>query len=110
VHYLYLALAILTETAGTLALQASAQFTRLGPSVVVVVGYGASFYFMALTLKVMPVGIVYAIWSGVGIVLIAGLGKVIFKQDLDLPAYIGISLILVGVVVIQLFSKTATHG
>ena len=109
-HYIYLLLTIITEITATLALQASAQFTKLGFSAIVVVGYAASFYFMALTLKVMPVGIVYAIWSGVGIALIAGIGSVIFDQKLDLPAYLGIALILIGIVVIQLFSKTAAHG
>ncbi|MBE9477237.1 MAG: multidrug efflux SMR transporter [Proteobacteria bacterium] len=109
-HYIYLLLAIITEITATLALQASAQFTKLGFSAIVVVGYAASFYFMALTLKVMPVGIVYAIWSGVGIALIAGIGSVIFEQKLDLPAFLGITLILSGIVVIQMFSKTATHG
>ena len=109
-HYIYLLLAIITEITATLALQASAQFTKLGFSTIVVVGYAASFYFMALTLKVMPVGIVYAIWSGVGIALIAGIGSVIFGQKLDLPAFFGIALILSGIVVIQMFSKTATHG
>lgn len=109
-HYIYLLLVIITEITATLALQASEQFTKLGFSAIVVVGYAASFYFMALTLKVMPVGIVYAIWSGVGIALIAGIGSVIFGQKLDLPAFLGITLILSGIVVIQLFSKTATHG
>ena len=108
-HYLYLLFAILTETAATMALQASAQFTRIGPSIIVVVGYAASFYFMALVLKFMPVGIVYAIWSGLGIALIAAMGRIIFKQHLDFPAYLGIALILIGILVIQLFSKTATH-
>lgn len=108
-HYIYLILAILTETAGTMALQASEQFTRIGPTILVVLGYAASFYFMALVLKFMPVGIVYAIWSGVGIALIAAMGKVLFNQQLDLPAYLGIALILTGILVIQLFSKTATH-
>ncbi len=109
-HYIYLLFAILMEVVATMALQASEQFTKLGYSAIVVVGYGVSFYFMTLTLKVMPVGIVYAIWSGVGIALIAGMGRVIFDQRLDLPAYLGIALILIGIVVIQLFSKTATHG
>lgn len=108
-HYIYLILAILTETAGTMALQASEQFTRIGPTILVVLGYAASFYFMALVLKFMPVGIVYAIWSGVGIALIAAMGKVLFNQQLDFPAYLGIALILTGILVIQLFSKTATH-
>jgi small multidrug resistance pump len=107
--YLYLLLAILTETVATMALQAIKQFTRLGPAVVVVVGYAASFYFMALVLKFMPVGVVYAIWSGLGIALIAAMGTVFFDQQLDFPAYLGIALILIGILVIQLFSKTATH-
>ncbi len=108
-HYVYLAIAILTETVATSAIQASQQFTRIGPSLIVVIGYAASFYFMALTLKVMPIGIVYALWSGVGIVLIAAIGYVVFNQKLDAPAVIGIVLIIVGIVVIQLFSTTKTH-
>lgn len=108
-HYVFLALAILFEVAGTTALQASQQFTRLLPSGMVVIGYGLSFYFMALTLRVIPVGIVYAIWSGVGIALIALIGQVVFGQKMDLPAVLGIGLILLGIVVIQLFSTTATH-
>jgi small multidrug resistance pump len=109
VHYFYLTLAILTETIGTSAIQASQQFTRLVPSLIVLVGYGASFYFMALTLKVMPIGIVYAIWSGVGIVLIAAIGYAVYDQKLDMPAVLGIVLIIIGIVVIQLFSATKTH-
>ncbi|NOX40645.1 MAG: multidrug efflux SMR transporter [Alphaproteobacteria bacterium] len=108
-HYFFLALAILTETVATSAIQASQQFTRLGPSLIVVIGYAASFYFMALTLKVMPIGIVYAIWSGVGIVLIAAIGYVVFNQKLDTPAIVGIMLIIIGILVIQLFSAVKTH-
>ncbi len=107
--YLFLALAIVAETAGTTALQASQQFTRLWPSVLVVVAYAISFYLLALTLKYMPVGVVYAIWSGLGIVLIATIGYVIFGQKLDLPAVIGTAMILAGIVVIQLFSKVSPH-
>jgi small multidrug resistance pump len=107
--YLILALAILAETAGTTALQASQQFTRLWPSVLVVIAYGISFYLLALTLKVMPVGVVYAMWSGLGIVFIACIGYVVFGQKLDLPAVIGTAMILAGIVVIQLFSRTAPH-
>ncbi|QQA44677.1 DMT family transporter [Pelagovum pacificum] len=108
-HYVYLLLAILAETIGTTALQASQQFTRPLPSAIVVVGYGISFYLMALALRVMPVGIVYAIWSGLGIVFIAGIGFLVFNQRLDLPAVIGIGLILSGILVIHLFSGSATH-
>jgi len=107
--YLILALAILAETAGTTALQASQQFTRFWPSVFVVVAYGLSFYLLAITLKYMPVGVVYAIWAGLGIVFIAAIGYVVFGQKLDLPAVIGTALIISGIVVIQLFSKTAPH-
>ncbi len=108
-HYLWLFIAIVSETLGTTALQASQQFTRLWPSVCVVLFYGASFYFMALALKVMPVGIVYAIWSGLGIVLIAGIGYVIFGQKLDFPAVMGLMMIIAGILVIHLFSNTTTH-
>ncbi len=107
--YLLLALAILFETAGTTALQASQQFTRFWPSVLVVVAYGFSFYLLAITLKYMPVGVVYAFWAGLGIVFIALIGYVVFGQKLDLPAVIGMTLIIAGIVVIQLFSKVAPH-
>ncbi|KPP87798.1 MAG: small multidrug resistance family protein [Rhodobacteraceae bacterium HLUCCO07] len=107
--YIYLVIAILTETIGTTALQASQQFSRLAPSIVVVLAYGTSFWFMALALKFMPVGLVYAIWSGLGIVFIAMIGFVVFQQRLDLPAVLGIGMIVAGIVVIQLFSNTNTH-
>ncbi|WP_170339109.1 DMT family transporter [Ruegeria arenilitoris] len=107
--YLILLLAVIAETIGTTALQASQQFTRFWPSVLVVVGYGFAFYLMALTLKVMPVGIVYAIWSGLGIALIALIGFVVFGQRLDWPAVLGLAMILGGILVIHLFSQTAGH-
>ncbi len=107
--YIYLILAIAAETIGTTALQASHQFSRLVPSIVVVFAYGASFYLLSLTLKVMPVGLVYAIWSGLGIVFIAAIGRVVFGQRLDLPALIGIGLILVGILIIHLFSTATPH-
>ncbi|WP_425442456.1 DMT family transporter [Salibaculum halophilum] len=102
-------LAVAAETIGTSALQASQQFTRVGPSVLVVVAYAISFYMLSLTLKYMPVGIMYAMWSGLGIIFIALIGWLVFRQSLDLPAVIGITLILAGIVVIQLFSNTARH-
>ncbi|MFC6638135.1 MAG: QacE family quaternary ammonium compound efflux SMR transporter [Sulfitobacter sp.] len=108
-HYIWLFFAILTETLGTTALQASQQFTRLWPSVGVVIFYGMSFYFMAIALKFMPVGIVYAIWSGLGIVLIAGIGYVLFGQKLDLAAVLGLAMIIGGIVIIHLFSASSTH-
>ena len=107
--YLMLFIAVLFETIGTSALQASQQFTRLVPSVIVVLGYGAAFYFMAMTLKFLPVGITYAIWSGLGIVLIAVIGFIAFGQRLDWPAILGMAMILGGILVIHLFSQSATH-
>jgi small multidrug resistance pump len=106
---IYLFLAIIAEVIGTSALKTSEGFTKLVPSGIVVLGYGAAFYLLSLVLKSLPVGIVYAIWSGVGIVLITIVGVVAFKQTLDLPAIIGMSLIVAGVVVIDLFSKTMIH-
>ena len=108
-HYLFLLAAILSEVIGTSALNASQQFTRLVPSAVVIIGYGLSFYFLSHTLKVMPVGIVYAIWSGLGIVFITLIGLVIFGQKIDLAATLGMGLILAGVLVIHIFSKTVGH-
>lgn len=109
IHYLYLLLAIVAETIGTTALQASQQFSRFGPSVVVVISYGVAFYLLALALRFMPVGVAYAIWSGLGIVLIALIGLILFGQKLDLAAVIGLGLIIAGIVIIQLFSHTASH-
>ncbi|WP_386682339.1 DMT family transporter [Loktanella sp. R86503] len=108
-HYLALIIAIVAETIGTMALQASQQFTKPLPAAITVVFYGASFYFMAQALRVMPVGIVYAIWSGLGIVLIASFGFFIFGQRLDVPAMIGLGLIIAGIVVIQLYSTASPH-
>lgn len=109
VHYLYLIVAIIFETIGTSALQASQQFTRTGPTLVVIIAYAVSFYLLGLSLKYMPVGIVYAIWSGLGIVSITIIGFVVFGQRLDTPALIGLAMILGGVLVIHLFSKSAAH-
>ena len=108
-QYLILFAAVVFETIGTSALQASQQFTRLGPSVAVVVAYVISFILLGWALKFMPVGIAYAIWSGLGIVLIAAIGYAVFGQRLDLPAVLGLGLILAGIVVINLFSSSASH-
>lgn len=105
----YLLLAITAEVIGTLALKASESFTRLVPSLIVFLGYAAAFYFLSLALKTMPIGIAYAVWSGVGIVLISLLGWVIFGQQLDVPALFGIGLIMAGVAVINLLSKSIQH-
>lgn len=107
--YLILAFAVLAETIGTTALQASQAFTRPMPSLVVVVAYAAAFYLLGLALQYFPVGIAYAIWSGLGIVLIAVIGFVVFGQRLDLPAILGMAMILGGILVIHLWSKASTH-
>ncbi len=107
--YAMLMVAIVLEVIGTTALQMSQQFTRLGPTVVLVVCYAAAFYCLSVTLRVMPVGIAYAIWSALGIVLISVVGLVFFRQKLDLAAIIGLALIIIGVLVVNLFSKSVSH-
>ena len=107
--YLYLSIAIIAEVVATNALKASEEFTRLVPSIIVLAGYGAAFYFLSLVLRVIPVGIAYAIWAGMGIVLVAIVAAIIFKQIPDWPAIIGMILIISGVVVINVFSKTVSH-
>ena len=109
IAYLYLGIAIIAEVIATTALRASEGFTQLWPSAISIAGYVVAFYFLSLTLKTMPVGIAYAIWSGVGIVLISLAGWLIYKQLLDLPAILGMGLIMAGVIVINLFSKTTVH-
>ena len=106
----HLIIAILAEVLATNALKASEEFTRLWPSVAAVLGYCIAFYFLSLALRTVPVGIAYAIWSGVGIVLITLLAAYNFKQVPDLPAIIGMGLIIAGVVVIQLFSRATTNS
>lgn len=107
--FVYLSVAIVAEVIGTSALKASEEFSKLWPSLIVIVGYGVAFYFLSLVLKTVPVGVAYAIWSGVGIVLIALVGAVLFKQVPDTPALIGMGLIIAGVVVMNVFSKTVSH-
>lgn len=104
-----LGLAILAEVTGTAALKASAGFTRLWPSVVVAVSYTIAFYCLSLVLKTLPVGIAYAVWSGLGIVLITLVAYVLYGQTIDLPGLIGMGLIVSGVAVLNLFSKAAAH-
>jgi small multidrug resistance pump len=99
--YLHLAIAILAEVIGTSALKATRGFTRLVPSLVVVLSYAVAFYFLSLALKVIPVGVAYAVWSGVGIALITLIGWVVYRQRLDTPALAGIGLIVLGVVVLN---------
>ena len=108
-NWLFLFVAIVSEVIATSALKSSEGFSRFWPSVIVVVGYGIAFYCLALTLRVIPMGVVYAVWSGVGIVLITLVGWLLFDQKLDLPALLGIGLIAAGVVVMNVFSKTMGH-
>lgn len=108
-RYFYLLIAVVFEIVGTSALQSSQQFTRLVPSIVVLIGFTGALYFLTLTLKYMPLGIVYAIWSGFGIVLITAISFFWFRQPVDLPAIMGLTLIIAGIVIINLFSNTAVH-
>ncbi len=107
--YLYLAIAIVAEVIATSALKASEEFTKLYPSLIVVIGYGVAFYFMTLVLRTIPIGITYAVWSGLGIVLVAIIGIVLYKEIPDIPAIIGMGLIISGVLVIHIFSGSVKH-
>ncbi len=108
-QWLFLSIAIVSEVVATSALKASNGFTQLWPSLIVVAGYAIAFFFLSLTLRTMPVGIAYAIWSGIGIVLITLIAWFIFNQSLDIPAIIGLTLIIAGVVILQVFSKSTAH-
>ena len=105
-HWLVLSIAIVAEVIATSALKASNEFTRFWPSLVVVLGYAVAFYCLAVTLRTLPVGVVYAIWSGAGIALIGLIGWLVFGQVLDAPAIAGMALIVAGVAVINVFSNT----
>ena len=104
--YVYLTIAILTEVAATSALKASEEFTKLTPSLLVIIGYAISFYCLSLVLRTLPVGITYAIWTGIGIVLVTLAGFYVYQEIPDIPALLGMALIIVGVIVITVFSKT----
>lgn len=107
--WIFLSVAIVAEVVATSALKASAGFSKPWPTLLVVVGYGIAFYLLALTLRTIPVGIAYAIWSGAGIVLISAASWLLFKQKLDVPALIGMGLIVAGVIVLNVFSKAVAH-
>lgn len=108
-YYLILLAAIFFEIIGTSFVLMSQQFTRFWPSVTVILCITVSFYLMSLTLKYMPIGIVYAIWSGLGVTMIALVGLVVFRQKLDFPAILGIGLIVAGILIIHLFSSSSPH-
>lgn len=107
--YVYLVIAIVSEVAGTLALKSSAGFSRLGPSVLVVLGYASAFFFLGLCLKELKTGMVYAIWSGVGIVLVSILGTLIHQERIDPAGWIGIAVIILGIVILNVFSDARIH-
>jgi small multidrug resistance pump len=107
--HLILLLAILAEVIATSALKASENFTRPIPSLLVVAGYGTAFFLLSITLKTLPIGVAYAIWSGVGTALVAVVGWLYYRQSLDLPAILGLTLIIAGTLVLNLFSKVAEH-
>jgi len=107
--YLWLAIAIAAEVIATSTMRATMGFTRLGPSLVTVIGYAVAFYCLSRTLESVPTGVAYAIWSGVGIVLVAGIAWVWQGQRLDLPAMLGMALIIAGVIVMNLFSNSVAH-
>lgn len=107
--YLYLSIAIVMEVIATSSMKALDGFNKPLPLVLVVVGYAVSLFLLSIVVKTVPVGVAYAIWSGLGIVLVSIVALIIYQQQLDLPAIIGMSLIVAGVVVMQLFSKTAGH-
>ncbi|WP_166260122.1 DMT family transporter [Marinobacter salicampi] len=105
-HWFLLSIAICAEVLGTSFLKSTEGFTRLVPSVVVVISYVVAFYFLSLTLKTMPVGIAYAVWAGSGVALIVLVGWVFFSQPLDTPAMVGVSLIVAGVILINGYSSS----
>ncbi|AKJ67065.1 hypothetical protein PATSB16_06580 [Pandoraea thiooxydans] len=107
--YAYLLIAIVAEVIATSSLKAADGFTRIGPSLLVVAGYGVAFYCLSLTLRTIPIGITYAIWSGLGIVLVSLVGWLVYHQRLDAPAIVGMALIVSGVLVLNLFSKAGAH-
>ena len=109
IGYVYLAIAIAAEVVATSALKTSDGFTKAGPTMVVVLGYGVAFYFLSLALKSIPVGIAYAVWAGLGIVLVAGIAWLLHGQKLDAWALVGIGLIVSGVAVLNLLSKVSAH-
>ena len=107
--YLFLAIAIISEVIATNAMNASQQFTKLIPSLLTILGYASSFYFLSLTLRTMPLGTAYAVWSGVGIILTALVAMVLFKQVPDAPVIFGMVLIIAGVLIMNIFSKASVH-
>lgn len=109
-QWIFLSVAVVSEVVATSALKASEGFSRLWPSLIVIAGYAAAFYFLSLTLRTIPVGVTYAIWSGAGVVLITLIAWLFFEQALDIPAIIGLLLIVAGIVVLNALSKMVSHS
>ena len=109
-NWVYLGLAIVSEVLATASLKSTEGFTRLVPSIVVLVGYSAAFYFLSLTLDTIPIGVAYAVWSGVGVATITLVSFVLYDQKIDVAGLVGIGLIVAGVVVLRLFSETAVEA
>lgn len=108
-YWIFLIIAIICEVVATSALKSSEEFSKLIPSIIVVFAYSLAFYFLSLTLRVIPVGIAYAIWAGLGIVLITLTSWIFLGQKLDVPAFLGLGLIISGVMIINIFSKVSGH-
>ena len=108
-NWIYLILAIISEVIATSSLKSTEGFTKLWPSIIVLLGYSAAFYFLSLTLDTIPIGVVYAIWSGVGIAAIAVVSVIFFDQKLDTASYIGMGLIIAGVIVLRLYSDASVE-
>ncbi len=109
-NWVYLGLAIVSEVLATASLKSTEGFTRLVPSIVVLVGYSAAFYFLSLTLDTIPIGVAYAVWSGVGVATITLVSFVLYDQKIDVAGLVGIGLIVAGVVVLRLFSETPVEA
>ena len=109
-NWVYLGLAIVSDVLATASLKSTEGFTRLVPSIVVLVGYSAAFYFLSLTLDTIPIGVAYAVWSGVGVATITLVSFVLYEQKIDVAGLVGIGLIVAGVVVLRLFSETAVEA
>ena len=109
-NWVYLGLAIFSEVIATASLKSTEGFTRLVPSIVVLVGYSAAFYFLSLTLDAIPIGVAYAVWSGVGVATITLVSFVVYDQKIDAAGLLGIGLIVAGVVVLRLFSEASVDA
>ncbi len=107
--YLYLIIAVVCEVIATLSLKSTDGFSKIGPSLTVIIGYSLAFYYLSMCMKFFPIGVLYAIWAGAGVILITLFSFLVYKQTIDLPGIIGMALIIIGVMVINLFSSSVAH-